>query len=78
MAKYFKSASLCLLLISLVCGCSGNEEQKEPGAIEQMTDKVAQETVQNIRQPIEQAKQVQAIQDAHTRAVNEAIENSSQ
>lgn len=77
MAKYFKSASLCLLLISLICGCSGNEEQKEPGAVEQMTDKVAQKAVQNIRQPIEQAKQVQAIQGAHTRAVNEAIENSS-
>jgi len=77
MAKYFKSAFLCLLLISLICGCSGNEEQKEPGAVEQMTDKVAQKAVQNIRQPIEQAKQVQAIQGAHTRAVNEAIENSS-
>ena len=77
MAKCLKSASLYLLLAGMLFACSGDRENKEPGAIEQMTDKVAQEAVQNIRQPIEQAKQVQAIQGAHTRAVNEAIENSS-
>jgi len=78
MTKYFKSASLCLLLVGILAGCSGDSEDKEPGAIEQMTDKAAREAVQNIRQPMEQARQVQAMQDAHTRAVNEAAENSSQ
>ena len=74
MALYLKSAPLCLLLAGMLLGCSGNEEQKEPGAIEKMTDKAAEEAVQNIRQPMERAKQVQAIQDARVRAINEAIE----
>ena len=76
MATFLKSASLYLLLAGMLSGCSSDRENKEPEAIQEMTDKVAQEAVQNIRQPIEQAKQVQAIQDAHTKAV-EAIENSS-
>lgn len=76
MATYLKSASLSLLLAGMLSSCSGDRENKEPGGLQQMTDKVAQEAVQNIRQPIEQAKQVQAIQDAHTKAV-EAVENSS-
>ena len=79
MATFLKSAPLApfyLLLAGMLSGCSSDRENKEPGAIQEMTDKVAQEEVQNIRQPIEQAKQVQAIQDAHTKAV-EAIENSS-
>ncbi len=71
------SASLCLLLIALLAGCSGDQEKKEAGAIEKMTDKAAQQAVRNIRQPIEQAGQVQAIQDAHVRAINEAIDKQS-
>ncbi len=76
--KYLRSAFLCLLLATIFSGCSGDQEKKEPGAIEKMTDKAAEEAVQNIRQPIERAKQVQAIQDAHVRAINEAIETSGQ
>ena len=72
--KYLRSAFFFLLLATILYGCSGDEEKKEVGAIEKMTDKAAEEAVQNIRQPIERAKQVQAIQDAHVRAINEAIE----
>ena len=76
--QYLRSAFLCLLLATLFSGCSGDQEKKEPGAIKKMTNKAAEEAVQNIRQPIEWAEQVQAIQDAHGRAINEAVENSSQ
>ena len=72
--KYLRSAFFFLLLATILSGCSGDQEKKEPGAIEKMTDKAAEDAVQNIRQPIERAKQVQAIQDAHVRAINEAIE----
>ena len=74
--KYLRSVSFGLLLATIFCGCSGDQENKEPGAIKKMTDKAAEEAVQNIRQPIERAEQVQAIQDAHVRAINEAVENS--
>ena len=76
--KYLRSAFFFLLLATILYGCSGEQEKKEPSAIKKMTDKAAEEAVQNIRQPIERAKQVQAIQDAHVRAINEAIENSGQ
>ena len=76
--RYLRSAFLCLLLAGILSGCSGDQEKKEPGAIKKMTDKAAEEAVQNIREPIERAEQVQAIQDAHVRAINEAIENSGQ
>ena len=73
----FRSAFFCLLLTAFLAGCSGDQEKKETGAIEKMTDKAAQQAVQNIREPIERAEQVQAIQDAHLKAINEAIEENS-
>ncbi|MEA2114514.1 MAG: hypothetical protein U9P36_03900 [Thermodesulfobacteriota bacterium] len=76
--KFVRSAFPYLLLVIILVGCSGDQEKKEPGTIEKMTDKAAEEAVQNIRQPIERARQVQAIQDAHVRAINEAIENNGQ
>jgi PBP1b-binding outer membrane lipoprotein LpoB len=75
--KYLRYVFFCLLLATILSGCSGDQEKKEAGTIEKMTDKAAEQAVQNIRQPIERAEQVQAIQEAHTRAINEAIENSS-
>lgn len=75
---YLRLASFCLLLSIILCGCSGDQEKKEPGAIEKMTDKAAEEAVQNIRQPIERAEQVQGILDAHVRAIDEAVEKSGQ
>ncbi len=66
----------CLLVAAILTGCS-KDEDRDSGVVEEMTDKVALEAVQSIRQPIDRAKQVQAIQDAHIRAVNEAVENSS-
>ncbi len=64
-----------MLLILVLSSCSGDTDEQKTGAIDQLTDRVAQEAVQNIREPIERAKQVQAIQDAHTKAINEAVEN---
>jgi PBP1b-binding outer membrane lipoprotein LpoB len=76
MTRYSKLIFLCLLPAVMLNGCSGDEDKK-PGVLQEMTDKVAGEAVQNIRQPIERAKQVQAMQDAHTKAVHEAIEESN-
>lgn len=65
-----------LLLLSLtLVSCSGDDEEQKTGAVDQLTDRVAQEAVQNIREPMERAKQVQAIQEAHIKAINEAVEN---
>ncbi len=66
---------ILLLLGLILTSCSEDKEKQKSGPIDQLTDRVAQEAVQNIREPIERAKQVQAIQEAHTRAINEAVEN---
>jgi hypothetical protein len=68
-------ASIFLLLTLLVLGgCSGGGEKEETGSVDRLTTQVADEAVQNIREPMERAKQVQAIQDAHMKAVEKAVQ----
>ena len=76
--KYLKSATLCLLFSALLAGCSGDKEEKEPGAIEQVTDKAAEVGIEYIQQPIEKAQGVQDIQDAHAQKMKEAMGESDQ
>jgi len=78
MTRYSQFIFLCLLLAALMTSCSGDNEDREAGTVDQLTDRVAEKAVQNIRQPMEQAKQqVQAIQEAHMQSVNEAVDNTS-
>lgn len=76
--NYLKSAILCLLFATLIVGCSDDKEKNEPGAIEQVTEKAADVGIQYIQQPIEKAQGVQAIQDAHTQKMKDAMGESDQ
>jgi hypothetical protein len=76
MKNHYIAVLALLLLCGLLGACSKSDEQKEQGAIDKMTDKVARDAVQNIREPIERAKQIQAIENAHAKAINDAVKHS--
>ena len=68
-----------ILLLAGVCpGCSSEPEKDKSGPAEQLTDKIAHKAEQKIRQPLERAQQALNIENAHIKAVDEAIEQSSQ
>jgi uncharacterized protein (UPF0264 family) len=61
----------CGVLCMLLGGCSGDSE-KEPGAIKKMTDTVAQQGVDYIKTPLDQAKRAQELSEAHNKTVEDA------
>ncbi len=66
------------LLVALSClplGCSSDREEKA-SEVDRLTDQVAREAVEKIREPMEKARQVQAIQDAHMKAVDKAVQEA--
>ncbi|MDP3479700.1 MAG: hypothetical protein Q8R88_08010 [Desulfoprunum sp.] len=56
MKKYFYTIMALFILCSPLSSCSSDQEKKEKGVIEQRTDKVANEAVQAIKVPLDQAK----------------------
>jgi len=61
------------LLILIFSSCSSSEDQEEKGVIEQNTDKIAQEGIDYIKKPIDQAKIAKELAESHSRAVEEAV-----
>ncbi len=60
------------LFFLILSSCSNSEEQKEPTIIEQSTEKIAQEAIDYIKTPIDQAKLAKEISESHNRMVEEA------
>lgn len=56
MKKCFYTIMALFILCSPLSSCSSDQEKKEKGVIEQRTDKVANEAVQAIKAPLDQAK----------------------
>ncbi len=56
MKKYVHALAALLLCCAPLISCSGNQENKEKGVIEQGTDKAAKEAVERIKTPLEQAR----------------------
>jgi hypothetical protein len=69
---------VCIVLSIAAIGlgaCSGDGDKEEAGAVDRLTSRVAHDAVQNIRQPMEQTRQqMQDIQDAHMKAVENALQ----
>ena len=64
---------LCVFLtLLLLCSCSNSEDSEDKNSIKEQTDKVAQEAVEYIQTPIDQAKL--AVEKLNIR--NEAVEKS--
>ena len=59
------------LFFLMVSSCSSSEEQEKQGSIEQATEKIAQETIDYIKTPIEQAKLAKEIQENRNRMIEE-------
>ena len=62
----------CIICFSpLVSACSSEQESKEKSVIEQGTERVAQEAVQAIKTPLDQAKTAAEQQNAHNKQMAE-------
>lgn len=66
-------ALLLMLAPPLLSSCSKEPEHTEKGVIEQQTDKVAQEAVNMIKIPLDQAKQAAEQAQAHERQLDKQL-----
>lgn len=67
-----------LIFILLLCGfmflsCSRSEDKEKPGSIEKATEKIAQETIDYIKTPIDQAKLAKELSESHNSMIEDAI-----
>jgi hypothetical protein len=62
------------LIVVVLSSCSNSEEKEKTGAIEQTTDKIAQEAVETIKKPIEQARMAKELVEIQNRSVEKAVE----
>lgn len=63
---------LQLVILSLTISCSNSEDPGEKGVIKKTQDKIAQDAVDYIKSPIDQAKAASKLANEHTRQVEEA------
>ncbi len=68
---------MLLFSVTFSACSSGDDDQeaKEKGAVDQITDKVAEKAVKKIRSPLDKARSVQGITDERERAINQATEH---
>ena len=65
---------LLLVLFSLLLtSCSSSEEQEKQTSIEQATEKIAQETIDYIKTPIDQAKLAKELSESHNSMIEDVI-----
>lgn len=67
-------AFLLMLGTPLISSCSKDQEPKEKGVIEQQTDKVAQEAVNMIKTPLDQAKKAAEQAQGHEQQLDKQLE----
>jgi hypothetical protein len=75
MKKYVYALAALLLCCAPLMSCSGDQENKEKGAIEQGTDRVAKEAVERIKTPLEQARTAAEQENKRTEQVEAQAEN---
>ena len=68
-----RSLILATLILITFSACSNSDERATKGPIEQTTDKIAKQAVNNIKTPIDQAKLARELTEQH----NSAIENNA-
>jgi ABC-type uncharacterized transport system auxiliary subunit len=66
-----------LTLLVFLAGCSNDKDEK--GAVEKMSDKVADKAVEQMTKPLDKARDSQALQNAQNQKIEEmAGENGQQ
>jgi hypothetical protein len=80
MTRKLLHLTMALLLAGILLGaCSGSsDEESEKGAIRQMTDKVADEMVHKMRDPINKARLARESGEDHLSDLEDAAEDTSQ
>lgn len=66
----FLNSQVAILLLTL--SCSNSEDSKEKGVIKETQDKIAQDAVNYIKDPLDQAKAASKLANEHTRQIEEA------
>ena len=78
------ASAVCGLIVLgtlvLFAGCSNEnkeENQKETkGVLEQASDKVAAKAVEQIKKPLDKAREIQALQNAQSQKMEDMVEES--
>jgi PBP1b-binding outer membrane lipoprotein LpoB len=63
-----------LLFLPLFSSCSSDQDNKEKGAIEQGTEKVAKEIVDTYKTPMDNAKKAVEVENTHGQQVEEQVQ----
>ena len=65
-----------LAMATIFSGCSNEQkaEEKKPGKVQQMTDKLGADAARQIQVPIERAQQVQGVEDQYNDQLKEAAQ----
>jgi hypothetical protein len=66
----FVISQIAILLLAI--SCSNSEDSNEKGVIKEKQDKIAQEMVDYIQVPLEQAKAASELANEHNRQIEEA------
>ncbi|MBW2683105.1 MAG: hypothetical protein JRC69_06025 [Deltaproteobacteria bacterium] len=61
------------LFFLILSSCSSSEDQEKQTGIEQTTEKIAQEAIDYIKTPIDQAKMAKELSESHNRMVEDAV-----
>jgi hypothetical protein len=73
MFQYTHRLLFSALIVLMLCACSNSEEPAEKGRIARTTDKIVQETITEIRTPINQANLAKKLTDQHNNTVEKAV-----
>ncbi|MCP4338815.1 MAG: hypothetical protein GY799_07980 [Desulfobulbaceae bacterium] len=59
-------------ILLLTISCSNSEDSNEKGVIKETQDKIAQDAINNIKDPLDQAKTARKLANEHTRQIEKA------
>lgn len=70
--RFIKAALTAVVATLLLCSCSGdNDQKKEKGKIEAMTEKAGQDAVKAIKAPVEKAQTAAAEAEKRAKEMDE-------
>jgi hypothetical protein len=61
-----------LFILLLTISCSNSEDSNEKGVLKETQDKIAQDAINNIKVPLDQAKAASKLAKEHNRQIGEA------
>ncbi len=65
-----------VVILLLVIACSDSEDSRKKGVVEKTQDKISQDAVNSIKDPLEQANMAKKIADERTRQTEEMLKEN--